>query len=159
MLGSFVAQLCNIHTKRWKAIDDLYNIENSRSPGTPKAPSMDDLKRVFTEICLLSSRVCIFVDAINESTHSSQMLNVLLSLEHEVHGLKIMMSSTEEIIVPSDRSSLCSVMTIAMDNKEIGHDILLYVKYWLQTHERLRNLPTPLKSSIMAKLLSQADGS
>ena len=159
MLGSFLAQLCDVETDLWKTITKMYQTEKSQTSGRPKPPSTDDLRRLLKDVCREVSSVHLFVDAINESKEANHLLTVMSSIVQEMPAVKIMISSTEDLGLPSEDAASDSIMTVAMKTRYIDHDIRQYVESWLRSHERLRQLPPSLKSNIMHTLHAQANGS
>lgn len=134
-------------------------IDKSKNLERPEVPSISELVAIVEDICDEFSTIYLIVDAINESKQSSQMLHSLFGLAQDVDGLKIMISSTEEVSMPSTIQITCPVMVVVMDTKYVDLDIEQYVESWLRSNERLQGVPSTLKSDIMSKLIDQADGS
>lgn len=68
-----------------------------------------------------------------------------------------MVSSTEELNMPSLQSHQTPPLCVAMNSGEIDRDINDYIETWLRRHERLRYLPAALKDDIKSELVKKAD--
>ena len=155
MLGSFLVQLCEANPRMWTSIDERYRKEKAQSYQEPNRLEINELESLITKCSNELSKTFLFLDAPNESKHSSKILQSLLRLSERSAVLRIMMTSTEELGT-SLRSPLIAV--VDLNRWYIKDDIKRYIEAWLRHNDALRNLPTNLKEEIQLTLLDRADG-
>ena len=103
-------------------------------------------------------KVSIIVDALNESKQSALIFSTLWDLRQGHEGLRILFSSTEELLLPAMQRASQLLNTVSMTSALVDDDIRLYVESCLACNDRLRRLPSVLKDNIRSKLLARADG-
>ena len=158
LIGSLLVQLCNIDATLWTSIDARYNKEPTKSNGNCAPLSLGEATSMLGDALRRFSKVYIIVDAINESNQSALMFSTLWDLGQGHEGLRILFSSTEDLLVPALQRASRQLNTVSMTSTLVDDDIGLYVESCLACNDRLRRLPISLKDDIRSKLLSRADG-
>ena len=160
LLGSLLVQLCNIDATLWTGVDARYSKEPSKSNSSCEPLSLGEATSMLVDALRKFPRVYIIVDALNESKQSESALIFMtlrdLSRGHE--GLRILFSSTEELLAPAMERGSRLLSIVSMTSALVDDDIRLYVESRLACNDRLRRLPSSLKDNIRSKLLSRADG-
>ena len=158
LVGSLLGQLCNIDATLWTAVDARYNKESTKSNSNREPLILGEATSMLGDALGKFRNVYIIVDALNESKQSALMFSTLWDLIQGHKGLRILFSSTEELLVPASQRTSGLLNTVSMNSALVGDDIRLYVESCLACNDRLRRLPTSLKDDIRSKLLSRADG-
>ena len=158
LIGSLLIQLCNIDATLWTGVDARYRKESTKSNSNHEPPRLEELTSMLRDTLRKFSKVYIIVDALNESKQSALMLSTLWDLTQGYQGLRILFSSTEELLVPGVQRASRLLNTVSMTSALVDNDIRLYVESCLACNDRLRRLPSALKENIRSKLLSRADG-
>ena len=158
LLGSLLVQLCNIDPTLWIGVDARYSKESSKSNGSCEPPSLGEATSMLADALRKFPKVYMIVDALNESKQSALMFSTLWDLRQGHEGLRILFSSTEELLLPAMQRASRLLNTVSMTSALVDDDIRLYVESCLACNERLRRLPGALKDNIRSKLLSRADG-
>ena len=102
-----------------------------------------------------SQETILFLDALNESKQHSKILSNLLSLIREGSRIRVMLSSTEEVI-PNLSPQQGTI--VSMEARRIAEDIAKVIETRLEDDERLCELPSALKRDIMTTLERGSDG-
>lgn len=157
LFGSLVVQLCTLYPRFWAKIEDRYHEEVDKGVRHLHRLRLDDLEKILVSILTSLPKVLIFVDALNESKQSAVSLAFLRGLITEVDSLQIMLSSTEELALPSEYVG-SMVSPVSMEPKDVKNDIADYVESWLESNERLKYLDADLKASIRSRLFRRSDG-
>ena len=97
----------------------------------------------------------LFLDALNESKQSGDMLIMIKKLLQAVPSARIMISSTEELEGPFGPEE---VDVTPMERGSISHDIQSYVETWIENDPHFAPLPRKLKSEITSTLQRNNDG-
>ena len=160
LIGSLLIQLCNIDATLWTGIDARYNKTSAKSNSNSSCEplSLGEVRSMLLDALEKFPKVHIIVDALNESKHSALMFSTLCDLTQGHEGLRILFSSTEELLVPTVERVSRLLNTVSMTSALVDDDIRLYVESCLSCNDRLRRLPISLKENIRSKLLSRADG-
>lgn len=158
LIGSLLVQLCNIDATLWTSVDARYSKEPTKSNGNCAPLSLGEVTSMLGDALRRFSKVYIIVDAINESKQFALMFSTLWDLGQGHDGLRILFSSTEELLVPALQRTSGLLNTVSMTSALVDDDIRLYVESCLACNDRLRRLPISLKDDIRSKLLSRADG-
>ena len=158
LIGSLLVQLCNIDATLWTTIDARYSKESTKSNSNREPLSLEEVTSMLGDALRKFQNVYIIVDALNESKQSASMFSTLWDLIQGHEGLRILFSSTEELLVPALQRTSGLLNTVSMTSALVDDDIRLYVESCLACNDRLRRLPTSLKDDIRSKLLSRADG-
>ena len=158
LVGSLLIQLCNIDATLWTGVDARYSKESTKSNTSCEPLSLAEATSMLLEALRKFSKVYIFVDALNESKQSALMFSTLWDLTQEHEGLRVLFSSTEELLVPAVQRASRQLNTVSMTSALVNDDIRLYVQSCLACNDRLRRLPISLKDDIRSKLLFRANG-
>ncbi len=158
LIGSLLIQLCNIDATLWTGVDARYSKESTKSNGSSEPLSLGEVTSMLGDALRKFPKVHIIVDALNESKQSALMFSTLWDLRQGHEGLRILFSSTEELLVPAVQRDSRLLNTVYMTSALVNDDIRLYVESCLACNDRLRRLPIPLKDDIRSKLFSRADG-
>ena len=158
LFGSILVQLCSLEPALWPAVDDHFSKEEGRSPSNPVQLSLAEVEILLEQACKALPEVLIFIDAVNESKHPTLILSTFWKLTRRVPGMRIVISSTEELFPSDFESPMPSVLTITVTPDKVDEDIKDYIDSWLSHDRRLRSLPSRLKRDIRSKLLSESDG-
>ena len=158
LIGSLLVQLCNIEATLWTGVDAQYSRELTKSNGSCLPPNLGQVTSMLGDAVKKLPKAYIIVDALNESKQSALMFSTLWDLTQGHEGLRLMFSSTEELLVPPVQRASRLLNTVSMTSALVDDDIRLYVESCLARNDRLCRLPTSLKDDIRSKLLSRADG-
>ena len=155
LFGSFLVQLCDANPELWREVEDQYVKRKGPSAHDPKKMEIEAIRNLIMQCSLQSHNTILFLDALNESKQHSQILSSLSSLTRECLKLRILLSSTEDII-PS--LSPQQFTLVSMDAKKIAKDISKVVDSRLEGDNRLCDLPATLKRDIKTTLERGSDG-
>ena len=158
LIGSLLVQLCNIDATLWTAVDTRYSKESKKSNSNREPLSLGEVTSMLGDALRKFQNVYIIVDALNESKQSASMFSTLWDLIQGHEGLRILFSSTEELLVPALQRTSGLLNAVSMTSALVDDDIRLYVESCLACNDRLRRLPISLKDDIRSKLLCRADG-
>ena len=158
LIGLILIQLCNIDATLWTGVDARYSKEPSKSNSTCEPLSLGEATSMLAEALRKFPKVSIIVDALNESKQSALIFSTLWDLRQGHEGLRILFSSTEELLLPAMQRASQLLNTVSMTSALVDDDIRLYVESCLACNDRLRRLPSVLKDNIRSKLLARADG-
>ncbi|KAI9849685.1 MAG: hypothetical protein M1837_002811 [Sclerophora amabilis] len=158
IFGSFIVQMCELRPENWSELDARYRDKNSRGNGVPKRLGLLELQAILKRLCRSFSQTYLFLDAPNESKEPSDIMSPLLGMVSESEGLRLMVSSTEELDFQTTKQGLSPPFLVHMSTEQINSDVSNYIEVWLREHERLRNLPAALKRDIKSVLIGKADG-
>lgn len=140
LFGSFLAQLCDHDSNAWKDVENQYVKRKGSSPQEPKKLELEAIKVSITQCSMQSSETILFLDALNESKEHSKILASFLSLIRDGSKIRVIVSSTEEII-PNVSSQ--QGLVVSMKASRIAKDIARVVETRLEDDERLCELPRP----------------
>lgn len=152
ILGSLVAQLSSMMPSILDGIRPLYQEALKQQTHTPPI-EITVLEDAIIQTSSDKTRVVLLIDAINESLHAEYIKRSLLGLADMSTNLRILVTSTEDII------SSRYVTTMTMDAEIIQQDIAAFINHRIQQDETLRNVSAKLKDEIRTTLLHDADGS
>jgi hypothetical protein len=158
VLGSLIAQICKARPSLWFEIEDRHQTPSSTNQGSAKARDLHTLQEILRDICGSFQTIFLFVDAPNESSESTLLVSTLWDLVREHSGIRLMMSSTEEVVVSPWDLDDDLISTVTMGSKETKQDIHDYVDTKLKQDLRLHHLPSKLKEDIKDSLLNKSDG-
>lgn len=158
VIGSLLNQLCNIDATLWTGVEARYSKESTKSKSKHEPLSLEEVTNMLKDNLRKFPKVYVIVDALNESKKSALMLSTLWDLTQGHEGLRILFSSTEELLVPAEQRASRLLNTVSMTSALVDDDIRLYIESCLECNDRLRRLPISLKDDIRSKLLSRADG-
>ena len=148
-------QLCDASPELWRVVEDEYGKRKGSSPYEPKKMEIEAIKGLIMQCSMQSQDTILFLDALNESKQHSQILLNLSSLTLDCSKVRILLSSTEDII---SNFSAHQVTVISMDAKKIAKDISKVVDSRLEGDDRLCDLPLALKRDIKTTLERGSDG-
>ena len=158
LIGSLLIQLCKIDTTLWTGVEARYSKTAAKSNSSCEPLSLGEVTSMLLDALRKFPKVYIIVDALNESKQSALMFWTLWDLTQRHEGLRILFSSTEELLVPAVERASPLLNTVSMTSALVNNDIRLYVESCLACNDRLRRLPISLKENIRSKLLFRADG-
>jgi hypothetical protein len=158
IFGSLIAQLCNAQPSLWSKIDQWHTIRKSKGHGSLRSLETAVLQQVLREICWSFPKIFLFIDAPNESSESALIVSTMWDLVREHHGMRIMISSTEEVVMAPLASDEELLSTVVMSSAETQQDISDYVDAKLKQDDRLRHLSSRLKDDIKSSLVNKSDG-
>lgn len=146
LLGSFVAQLSESYPD---ILDQFANNFIKRSFPTPET-----LVRVLVEHARQWQKLFLFVDAVNESSETEDILNTLVTLTDSIDRIQVMTTSTAPLIeIPN-----VTLLQVHMRPTSNWEDIDAFVNTQLTIRTTLRRLPQHMKEKIRQLLLIKAGG-
>ena len=155
LFGSFLAQLCDAIPGLWEEVEDQYVKRKGASQHEPKKMEIEAIKNLIMQCSMQRQDIILFLDALNESKQHSQILSNLSSLIRDCSKVRVLLSSTEDIMpkLPSHQ-----LIVVSMDAKHIAKDISKVVDTRLEGDDRLRDLPPALKRDIKTTLERGSNG-
>ncbi|KAL9079823.1 MAG: hypothetical protein Q9157_001332 [Trypethelium eluteriae] len=148
VLGSLIVQLA----EKVPSVLDAYQAK-FLSPNRLKVQELEDQ---ILDHCRMLERFYIFIDAVNESSSSSNIVTSLLRIVQESKNVGIFMTSTPDAetqdilqgrLTPVDMRTSC-----------IEEDIRFFVNIKIQQTPSLRDLSEKIKSEIRQTVVKKSDG-
>ena len=158
MLGSLLSQICfesdsvyhNVRTKHREAVETTFTQAASLD--------IDTLVGLIAEQARFKGRICLVVDAINESSDPHGLLKALKDIITSATGVQLVVASIDEKNIERGISSMPKVYEVAVSPKAIENDVSLLVHSALRSDQRLRQLPKDLQDGIARRLTDGAEG-
>ena len=155
MLGSFLVQMCDSNPVCWKELENQYLKRKGKLPHEPKTMDLETMKLLVRQMSMHFQETLLFLDALNESRQHQKIFATLLNLISDGLKIRIVLSSTEEIL---PTISPQQGMLVSMEANHIAKDIAKVVDLRLEADERLCDLPSNLKRDIKRTLERGSDG-
>lgn len=119
--------------------------------------TLGDLKGLLKSYLAFFNRVYIFIDAVNESGSSKNIIGSISKISKHSENLFVFLSSIEETLDSRLKSSLSSTV-IAMRPDEISADMEKVIDSSLQHRFNHLKLSSALRTNIRTTLVYQAHG-
>lgn len=152
VLGSLVAQLSSTMPAILDDIRPLYEVV-PRNQAHRHPIDVATLEDAIIKHSSGKTQVVLLIDAVNESSHSERFKTSLLRLADLSTNLRILVTSTTDMISPNH------VCAVNMNAEIIQGDIEAFIHHRLGQDETLRNLSSVQKDEIRSTLTNDADGS
>ncbi|KAF2181157.1 hypothetical protein K469DRAFT_638799 [Zopfia rhizophila CBS 207.26] len=155
LLGSIAAQLAQIHPE---ILDELeFDLKRRRPNLYNTEPTIQELEAVIVRASSYFQRIFLFIDAVNESQYSDDILLSICTLLNSSTNLRFLLTSVSDV---SDliQSSGVHTMEVYMDSRIVGQDIEMVIDARLAGDRNLRGLRPQLKKEIREVVKSRADG-
>jgi hypothetical protein len=155
MFGSILAQFAARDPQLFQELSALYRDKLADEGGKAKPLLLEEMTDKLLQSSRRHAKTFIAIDAVNEASEPFLVLETLKSL---APNCTIIMSSVntagfEQYLQPV---SGLSIQTIRMS--DIQDDVEIYVRTFLETHDRMRGLPPSIKERIVASLTSDSNG-
>lgn len=145
-MGAFVAQLSDTFPE---ILDELKEDFEKRRPPPP-----ENLIQILVEYARRLKKLFIFVDAVNESSKSEDILRALLALMESADKIQVMATST----VPPIQGQGVGILRAQMRSSSNQDDIQAFVDSQLKERPAFRRLPPHVKEDISESLTRKANG-
>jgi hypothetical protein len=99
----------------------------------------------------------LVVDAINESEHSMEVVNLMFRIANQCQNAFLLVTSTGDLDTQRTRGT-SEMLKTEVHTGDVEEDIRLYTDSTLTNDHNLKELSEALKSDIMEAVLSRADG-
>ena len=139
----------------WVDIDDRYHKGKGQARYEPTKYDLSELEDRILQISAQLPGILLFVDALNECSKASVILQSLGRISGMNGSIRIMMTSTEEI---DAKFGTLKVHKVPIVTTNTDHDIFKYIVAWLRQSPELSVLPASLKEDIKSTLLRKSDG-
>jgi hypothetical protein len=159
LLGSLVVQMCHTDTAKvgekdlWGRVEGVYHAEEHGSI------SIDRLQALFRDVAKNFEQIVIFLDAPNEASDSSLLVNTLATEARRHRRMQICVSATPDLDMKPLRKHGLRCLTVTMDDIGQRHDLEAYVEKQLDANITLSYLDLELKKLIVTKIVDKSDGS
>lgn len=153
--GAILKQFCSMLPQLPQSIIAAYERASRRS-GTPKQPSLSDLRHSL-ELVLDTQVPCIIViDGLDESPNYQVVCDFLTSsVESGKHALKVFISSRPEVDL---RRRLAKFQEIPVPEDAIQDDIGRYIAFRIENDVRLRRISQTMKDHVERELRLDSHG-
>jgi len=139
-----------------KALRLLFN--RATVSGHQKEIELNDIEATLIECLSALPAVFILIDAVNESSSSSSVINCLENLVQQTHNLRIFITTTANAISLQDIDAKF-VTVVEMQSHMLQQDIVTFIEHRLGSEPNLRNLGEKLKNDVSEALTINADAS
>jgi hypothetical protein len=146
----FLLELCRQLGRVPLVVHELY-----RRGGKPNSRS---LLAALGTVAQEFERIFVFVDAVDESLHRENLLQVLRNLAKDDRFINVRLLATSREYVDIEGVMTEIAKSISMRNILVSEDIILYIQSKLNSHPRLKRWPEQLREEVHLALSSQANG-
>ncbi len=155
MFGSILAQFAAQDPQLSQELSAYYRAKLAEEGDKVKPLPLEEMRDMISQFSRRHAKTFIAVDAVNEASEPFLVLETLKSL---APTCTIIMSSVntagfEQYLQPVPR---LTIQTIRM--ADIQDDVELYVRTFIEMHDRMRGLPPSIKARIVAFLTSGSNG-
>jgi ankyrin repeat domain-containing protein 50 len=153
--GAIVKQFCSELPELPMEITDAYKFVSSRV-GSPKQPSLDQVKSFLHLLLTRHDSAIIVVDGLDESSTYESVANFLTStVVAGENPLRVFVSSRPENDL---RRHLSGFPEIPVPEVQIEQDISVYIKMRIDSNPRLRRMNDKMKAYVEATLSRESNG-
>lgn len=155
MFGSILAQFSAYNDDLCQELSVLYREKLASGDGKAKRLPLEQMIEIISRFSQRQSKTFIVIDAVNEASEPLSVLETLRSLAPHCTIImsSINMAGFEEYLLPISSLSIQS-----MHPYDIQQDVDVYVRAFLETHDRMRGLPLKIKSEIVQHLTQGNNG-
>ena len=134
VFGSLLVQLCEANPQIWSEVEEQYLKRKGLSGQEPKRMEFEAIELLLIQCSMQSQETILFLDALNESKQLSKILRKLMGVTRNGCNIRVVMSSTEDIIhnLLSFRATV-----VTMEPERISRDIAKVVEARLKDDDRL----------------------
>lgn len=156
MLRSFVTQL--LAQQNEDGLPDILVKCYNESQDGKRGPSEEVLLEVLKNLIGAYKQVFLVVDALDESLETEHLLQTFALIKSwEFPGLRIL-STSRQFFEDSQIMESMTTSTISLGGSPVDHDILLYITRRFETDEKLKVLPSDIKTHIENTLMAKSSG-
>ena len=153
VVASLIQQLCDSYPPLWKDVHQQYLTYRGQLDRPADKMPLEEGLTLLNDQCARFGPY-LFIDAINESKQSKELLSMIQTLVVDAPSVRIMVSSTEEL---GDHFTSKQATIIPMERKSVRRDIQTYIQNYIQCDLFLGLLPNGLKNEIIATLQRDSD--
>ncbi|KAK1671442.1 ankyrin repeat protein [Colletotrichum godetiae] len=151
VFGSILAQIGTTNPGILDHVRPLRKSGNSLIPQNNL--TVEQIYEVLGEALELYDVFYLMIDALNETSHESVIVQALLHLCSKHPNLRVLVTCTREPVQPDP-----SIYVRHMSTRSIDSDIEVYVENRLSTEHSFQSLSDKIRGEIKEKVVSEADG-
>jgi hypothetical protein len=154
ILASIIVQACANIPELYDEVSTTFaSLAQQKSPPTTEVP---ELLQLFVRHIINLDRFYICIDAINESSESEEILEMLSSLVEQCDNIHLFVTSTH-IHRHSDFST-AKIINSAMNVESVDDDIATYIDRTISTKTKSFPLDMTIQEDIRKAILEKSDG-